>query len=141
MASNKEIAERFAAATGGKEDPGLAELFADKVSVSHVYDDWDKPMEADGAQMAGMTGADHGHFQKLMPDYELRDLRIFAGDDGFAMTRTVSGTLPSGTKVKYAYCAVVTVVDGKITRIMAYQDRGMADELSKAMQEVMSQNA
>jgi ketosteroid isomerase-like protein len=141
MAGTKEIAERFAAATGGNEDPGLAELFADKVSVSHVYDDWDSPMEVDGAAMAGMTGADHGHFQSLMPDYELRDLRIFAGDDGFAMTRTVSGTLASGTTVKYAYCAVATVVDGKITRIMAYQDREMAEALGNAVQAAMSQNA
>jgi ketosteroid isomerase-like protein len=141
MASTKEIAERFVAATGGKSDPELAEIFAPQVAVSHVYDDWDSPMEMDGPTMAASTGADHGHFQQLMPDYELRDLRLFVGDDGFAMTRTVSGTLASGTTVKYAYCAVVTVVDGKITRIMAYQDREMAAELGKAVQEAMSQTA
>jgi ketosteroid isomerase-like protein len=141
MASTKEIADRFAAVVGGAEDPGLAEFFAPEVSVSHVYDDWDAPMVMEGAAMAAATGVDHQHFQTLMPDYELRDLRVFAGDDGFAMTRTVTGTLPSGTKVKYAYCAVATVVDGKITRIMAYQDHGMADELGQAMQEAMSQSS
>jgi len=140
VARTKEIAERFAAVAGGAEDPGLAEFFAPKVSVSHVYDDWDSPMEMEGSAMAASSGADHRYFQKLMPDYEPRDLRIFVGDDGFAMTRTITGTLASGTKVKYAYCAVVTVVDDKITRIMAYQDREMADGLSKAVQEVMVQS-
>lgn len=139
MASTKEIAERFAKATAGTADAALAEIFAPTVAVSHV--DRDSPMEMDGPTMAATTGAGVGHFRQLMPDYELRDRRLFIGDDGFAMTLTGSGTLASGTIVKYAYCTVVTVVDGKITRIMAYHDREMAAELGKAMQEAMSRTA
>jgi ketosteroid isomerase-like protein len=141
MSDLREIAERFAAATGGADDPDLAEIFAPEVRVSHVYDDWDAPMVVDGATMAANTGADNGYFGQLMPDYELTDLRLFVGDDGFAMTRTVNGTLASGTRIKYAYCAVVTVVDGRIARIMAYQDREMAAALGAAVQEMMASSS
>jgi len=132
VASIPEIASRFANAVKGEADANFAELFAAKVTVGHVYDE--QMMEADAAGIIAATLNDEPGFRRLMPDYTPSDIRVFCGEDGFSIARTVAGTLSDGTKISYPFCAVATVEDGKIVRIDAYQDRQQAAPLGAAMQ-------
>jgi len=138
-ASIQEIATRFADAVKGKADPNFAELFAAKVTVGHVYDE--QMMEADSAGIIAATLNDEPGFKRLMSDYSPSNIRIFYGEDGFAIARTVSGTLKDGTKITYPFCAVASVKDGRIVRIDAYQDRQQAALLGAAMQALHAQAA
>lgn len=130
--SNKDLARRFVDHTVGKtNDPNAGDMFADKVTVGHIYDESQNVM--DGKLMAVSHPDEEAEFQKVMPDYKADPGRIFWSDDGFVFVRTVAGTLRDGTKINYCYSAVATVKDGKITQIEAYQDRGQAEPLGKAM--------
>lgn len=131
MPSIQEIATRFANVVKGNPDPNLAELFAPRVVVGHVYDD--QMNEADSAGVVAAALNDEPGFRRLMPDYRPADVRVFCGEDGFAIARTVAGTLRDGTRITYPFCAVATVKDGKIVRIDAYQDRQQAAPLGEAM--------
>jgi ketosteroid isomerase-like protein len=138
-ATIQQIATRFANAVKGAGDPDFAELFAPKVVVGHVYDE--QVIEIDAADIVKGTLNDEPGFKRLMSDYRPSDIRVFYGEDGFAIARTVSGTLADGTKITYPFCAVATVKNGKIVRIDAYQDRQQAAPLGAAMQALHSSEA
>ena len=53
--------------------------------------------------------------------------------DGFAMAATASGELESGVTVRISRCLLITVHDGRITRICEFGDRQQRAPLDDAL--------
>jgi ketosteroid isomerase-like protein len=59
---------------------------------------------------------------KLIPDIRFEDVRRMGTPDGFVEQHILCGTTPSGAALRAYGCFVVTVRDGRITRLNEYLD-------------------
>jgi ketosteroid isomerase-like protein len=125
------LARRFTDGTNGRPDPAFGDLFAEKVRHWHSYETEEPPV-VEGARMAAMFSSDDTRFAQSMPDYR-KDERLFVGDDGFALVRMISGTMPDGRRVFTPHCIVATVEDGRIVRTDVYVDKAQHDIGQQAM--------
>ncbi|WP_197373439.1 hypothetical protein [Mycolicibacterium baixiangningiae] len=126
-----DVAHRFVQTYGQTQiDPNFAALFAETVEVWHNFDD--ETMTLPGGEFAGamlrMLSATaeivHGHSDLIW------SLQI--GDDGFALAATASGDL-NGLPMHIARCLLVTVHNGRITRICEFGDRQQRAPLDEAL--------
>ncbi|TVT60945.1 hypothetical protein FNH05_03765 [Amycolatopsis rhizosphaerae] len=126
------IATRFAQTYSlTRVDPEFDELFAETVEVWHSFDP--ETMSLPGGELAGamlrMLRATkevvRGHSDRIW------SLRVDRG--GFTMAATASGDLEDGTPLHISRCLLVTVHDGRITRIDEFGDQWQRMPLDKAL--------
>jgi len=127
----RDVANRFAQTYGLTQvDPYFVELFAPTVEVWHNYDRDIMRLPGDefASAMLRMLRATadivEGHSDQI------RSLHI--GQDGFTMAATVLGEL-NGGPVHIARCLLVTVHEGRITRIDEFGDRQQRAPLDQAL--------
>ncbi|CAN5764460.1 hypothetical protein BH10ACT9_BH10ACT9_02610 [soil metagenome] len=126
----RNVANRFVQTYGLTQiDPEFDQLFADTVEVWHSFDHETMTMPGrDFAAAMRMLSATadivQGHSDPIW------SLQI--GQDGFAMAATASGEL-DGAPVEISRCLLVTVHDGRITRICEFGDRQQRAPLDEAL--------
>lgn len=59
---------------------------------------------------------------KLIPDIHFEEVRRMGTPDGFVEQHILCGTTPSGARLRAYGCFVVSVRDGRITRLDEYLD-------------------
>jgi len=136
MASTAEIAQRWVDALNGRADPDFAQVFPEHVELWHCYQP--EAMDFDGALLGSMMPTDEARFKQLMSDYRVENEELFISENGFALTRTILGTLSGGEAINFPCCTVVTVDDGKIVKIHAYLDHEQHLPLQRAIMEQMA---
>lgn len=62
----------------------------------------------------------HAAERRLVPDLRFEDVRLRAAEGGYVQQCTIRGTTVHGVPVAIPVCAVVTVVDGLVTRLEEY---------------------
>jgi ketosteroid isomerase-like protein len=63
-----------------------------------------------------------GWMSKIIPDLRFEEVRRIATPAGFVAQHVVRGRAPSGREAHIPWCAVGTVVNGRITRLDEYLD-------------------
>lgn len=126
-----EVANRFAQTYGLTQvDPDFAQLFAETVEVWHSFDH--ETMMLPGDQLAGAMLRMLRASADIVQDHCDRIWSLQVSDDGFALAATASGTL-DGRPVRIARCLLVSVLDGRITRICEFGDRQQRTPLDEAL--------
>lgn len=75
----------------------------------------------------------HEAERRHVPDLRFEDVRLTATDLGYVQQATIRGTTDRGDDVRIPLCAVVTVRDGRITRLEEYVSASHAKPLFEAM--------
>ncbi|MER8009592.1 hypothetical protein [Streptomyces sp. NPDC094149] len=112
-------------------DPDFHELFAENVEVWHSFDH--ETVSLPGGEFAGamvrMLRATkdviHGHCDRIRS--------VMVDHDGFALAATASGELDDGTPVRISRCLLVTICEGRITRIDEFGDHQQRTPLDEAL--------
>lgn len=75
----------------------------------------------------------HAAEQRLVPDLHFEDDRFTETDSGYVHQATIRGTTTKGDDVEIPLCAVVTVVDGRISRVEEYVSSSHVRPIIEAM--------
>ena len=131
-ASVRDVATRFSQTYGlTAVDPDFAELFAETVEIWHSFDL--ETMTLPGDEFAGAMVRMLRATVDIVQGHRDRIWSLEIGDGGFALAATASGEL-DGNAVQIARCLLVTVDDGRITRICEFGDRQQRAPLDEALQ-------
>lgn len=127
----RDVANRFVQTYGLTEvDPDFAQLFADTVEIWHSFDH--ETMTLPGGEFAGAMLRMLRATAEIVQDHSDRIWSVHIGEDGFAMAATASGEL-DGAPVHIARCLLVTVHNGRITRISEFGDSQQRAPLDEAL--------
>lgn len=125
------VANRFVQTYSlARVDPEFDQLFAETVEIWHSFDHETMSLPGDwfAGAMVRMLRATaeivHGHSDQIW------SLKV--DHDGFALAATASGEL-DGTPVRISRCLLVTVHDGRITRICEFGDQQQRTPLDEAL--------
>ncbi|MEV5509467.1 nuclear transport factor 2 family protein [Streptomyces orinoci] len=121
MSDTRTVIDEFFRRVGNGDIAGLGEFFAETVDLN-VY----------GAEEVPWTGrrttkAEAVAFFKTLPEYlqpqEFSVAKVFIdGEDAVVLGRMVQKVKPTGLLFDSPFAFHFTVVDGKITRYIAYED-------------------
>lgn len=126
------VATRFAQTYSlTRIDPEFDELFAETVEVWHSFDH--ETMSLPGGEFAGAMLRMLRATKEMVRGHSDRIWSLRVDRDGFAMAATASGALADGTPVRISRCLLVTVHDGRITRIDEFGDQRQRTPLDKAL--------
>ncbi|MDN4519192.1 hypothetical protein JN086_02790 [Mycolicibacterium austroafricanum] len=126
------VAGRFVQAyTLVEEDPDFEELFAENVEVWHSFDH--ETMVLPGREFAAAMLRMLGATAEIVRGHSDHVWSLKVDTDGFAMAATASGELESGVTVRISRCLLITVHDGRITRICEFGDRQQRAPLDDAL--------
>jgi ketosteroid isomerase-like protein len=127
----RDVANRFVQTYGLTQvDPDFAQLFAETVEIWHSFDH--ETMTLPGNEFADAMLRMLGATADIVQGHSDRIWSLEIGQDGFAMAATASGEL-DGAPVQIARCLLVTVHDGRITRICEFGDRQQRAPLDEAL--------
>ncbi|WP_199255636.1 hypothetical protein [Mycolicibacterium mengxianglii] len=127
----RDVANRFAQTYGLTQvDPYFAQLFAPTVEVWHNFDQ--HTMRLSGDEFAGAMLRMLRATAEIMPGHSDQIWSLQISHDGFTLAATASGEL-NGDLVHIARCLLVTVHEGRITRIYEFGDRQQRAPLDEAL--------
>jgi ketosteroid isomerase-like protein len=128
----RDVANRFAETYGLRQvDPAFDQLFAETVEVWHSFDH--KMVSLPGGEFAGVMLRMLRATADIMRDHADRIWSLKIDHDGFALAATCSGDLEDGTSVLYSRCLLVTVHEGRITRLCEFGDQQQRTPLDEAL--------
>ena len=128
---NQRIADRFAETYNlTKIDPCFEELFAPTVEVWHNFDQ--EVMRLPGQELAHAMLRMLRATADIVQGHSDHILSLQVSNGGFTLAATASGAL-NGDPVHIARCLVVTVHEGRITRICEFGDRQQRAPLDDAL--------
>ena len=108
----------------------IAALAALVAAVKMIGADKDRPGAAVAAVVA-VGGLVARWMAKRMPDKHYDEIRRQPTPTGFVQQHVLRGTAPDGTAVEIPACLIVTIADGRITRLEEYLDTKDAAALSR----------
>jgi ketosteroid isomerase-like protein len=133
QASVRDVANRFVQTYGLTHvDPDFAQLFANTIEYWHSFDH--ETLTLSGDEFAGVLVRMLRATAEIVRRHSDRIWSLEIGDRGFAMAATASGEL-DGVPMQMSRCLLVTVHDGRITRICEFSDlqqRAPLDEVLRA---------
>ncbi|MFI9719449.1 nuclear transport factor 2 family protein [Streptomyces sp. NPDC052396] len=121
MSNTRTVIDEFYRRVGNGDIAGLGELFADEVDLD-VYGSEDVPWIGKRS-----TGAEAVEFFRTLPKYleplEFTVTKIFVdGEDAVALGHMRQKVKANGLVFDSPFAFRFTVVDGKITRYVVYED-------------------
>jgi ketosteroid isomerase-like protein len=108
------LADRLFAAVLAGDIDALRAIYAPEAVIWHNTDGVEERVEEHLRVAAWMA--------KIISDLRFDDVRRVATSEGFVAQHIVRGRTPSGREANIPWCAVGTVVDGRITRLDEYLD-------------------
>jgi hypothetical protein len=127
----QDVANRFAQTYGLTQvDPHFAQLFAPTVEVWHNFDQ--DIISLSGDELAGAMLRMLRATADIVQGHSDRIWSLQIGHDGFTLAATASGEL-NGCPLRIARCLLVTVHEGRITRILEFGDRQQRAPLDEAL--------
>jgi ketosteroid isomerase-like protein len=109
-----EVAERLFAAIEAGDIDAVRELYDPDVEVWHNTDGVAQRRDENLATLAWV--------HRNLSGVRYEDIRRSATDDGFVQRHVFSATNRAGRRIEVPACIVVTVRDGRITRLDEYLD-------------------
>jgi ketosteroid isomerase-like protein len=116
-----DFAERFVAAIQAGDVPAVRAAYWPDAKIWHNSDGVEQTVDQNVKVLEW--------FIRALPDRNYRVLRREALPDGFLQQHVLEATLPDGRKWAMDACVVVTMKDGKITRLDEYLDSARSAEL------------
>jgi ketosteroid isomerase-like protein len=113
-----DLADRFLTAVETGDLDAVRAIYAPHAKIWHNVDGVEQTVEQNLRVL--------GWFARTLPNRRYRVLRREATRDGFFQQHAVEAVLPDGTEWKMPACLVVTVRDGRITRLDEYLDSAQA---------------
>lgn len=127
----RDVANRFAQTyVLTQVDPYFAQLFAPTVEVWHNFDQ--EIMRLSGDEFAGAMLRMLRATADIVQDHSDQIWSLQVSHDGFTVAATASGEL-NGDPVHIARCLLVTVHEGRITRVYEFGDRQQRAPLDEAL--------
>jgi ketosteroid isomerase-like protein len=126
-----DVASRFVQTYSlAQVDPEFAQLFAETVEVWHSFDHETLSLPGDefAVAMLRMLRAT----AEIVRGHSDRIWSLKVDHDGFALAATASGEL-DGTPVHISRCLLVTVHEGRISRICEFGDQQQRTPLDEAL--------
>lgn len=128
----RHVATRFVRAyTLADDDPAFGELFAENVQIWHNFDH--ETLTLSGQQLADAMLRMLRATAEIVGDHSDHASSLMVDTNGFAFAATARGELESGAAIAIARCLLVTVVDGRITRIAEFGDLAQRTPLDEAL--------
>jgi ketosteroid isomerase-like protein len=121
--SVEQLASRLIAAISDNDIDALRGVYASDVVIWHNFDQVEQSLEDNLKVMMWMA--------KRMPDKHYDEIRRQPTPNGFVQQHVLRGTAPDGTAVEIPACLIVTIADGRITRLEEYLDTKDAAALSR----------
>ncbi len=109
-----DFADRYVTALEGDDLSLVQSFYAPDARLWHNTDDIAQNLEVSMKSMKW--------FMRNLPGRHYRVLRREALHDGFLQQHVLEAPLPDGTAWSLKACVVVTVTDGKISRLDEYMD-------------------
>jgi len=109
-----DVAERLFAAIERGDVDAVRELYAPDVEVWHNYDNLAQSRDQNLRTLAWMV--------KNVADRRYEEVRRRPIPGGVLQQHVLRGTAPNGAQLNVPSCMLVTVVDGRVTRIQEYLD-------------------
>lgn len=75
----------------------------------------------------------HAAERRHVPDLHFEDVRIRATEDGYVQQATIRGTTTTDVDVTIPVCAVVTVANGRVSRLEEYVSSSHVRPILEAM--------
>jgi ketosteroid isomerase-like protein len=113
-----DLADRFLTAVESGDADTVRAIYAPHAKIWHNFDGVEQTVEENMRVL--------GWFARTLPNRRYRVLRREATRDGYFQQHVVEAVLPDGTDWKMPACLVVTVKDGRITRLDEYLDSAQA---------------
>jgi ketosteroid isomerase-like protein len=113
-----DLADRFLTAVESGDADTVRAIYAPHAKIWHNFDGVEQTVEQNMRVL--------GWFARTLPNRRYRVLRREATRDGYFQQHVVEAVLPDGTEWKMPACLVVTVKDGRITRLDEYLDSAQA---------------
>ncbi|MFE7980473.1 hypothetical protein [Streptomyces shenzhenensis] len=128
----RHVANRFAETYGLTQvDPEFDQLFAETVEVWHSFDH--ETVSLPGGEFADVMLRMLRATADILRGHADRIWSLKVDHDGFALAATCSGELEGDTPVLYSRCLMVTVHEGRITRICEFGDQQQRTSLDEAL--------
>ncbi|MGJ9422573.1 nuclear transport factor 2 family protein [Aeromicrobium sp. CF3.5] len=116
---NIALLDRIIAAAEAGDATDLANIYAPGAVIWHNHDDKETSVEQNGRLLEGMA--------RWVSDRRYTERRVTAFEGGAVQQHVLRGTrVSTGEEVALHACAVITVVDGQITRLDEYIDSAEA---------------
>lgn len=120
---NIALLDRIIAAAEAGDASDLANIYAPDAVIWHNHDLRDTTVAQNGRLLEGMA--------KWVTDRTYDERRISAFEGGAVQQHVLRGTrVSTGEKIALHACVVITVVDGKITRLDEYIDSAEAAQFA-----------
>jgi uncharacterized protein len=119
----EQLAAKLITAISDNDIDALRDIYAPDVVIWHNFDQIEQSLEDNLKVMMWMA--------KRMPDKHYDDIRRQPTPTGFVQQHVLRGTAPDGTAVEMPACLVVTIANGRITRLDEYLDTRHADPLTR----------
>jgi ketosteroid isomerase-like protein len=87
------------------------------------------PVEMPAAERLALIERERAHTRSMAAV----DVRVTPTADGFVVQQTSVVTMPSGDELRIPVCVLVTVRDGRVTRVDEYADSAAAGPLIAAL--------
>jgi ketosteroid isomerase-like protein len=108
------LADRFFDAIDRHDEAALRELYTPDVAVWHNHDGLEQRLEVNLKVL--------GWLHRTVADKRYEDVRRMPTPTGFVEQHVLRGTAPDGEPLEVPACLVVTVRDGRISRVEEYVD-------------------
>ena len=112
------LAERFVAAVESGNIAAIEAIYAPDALIWHNFDNVEQTVEENLRVLRWIA--------RVLPERRYRVVRREAIRDGFFQQHYLEATLPDGAAWSMPACLVVTVKDGRITRLEEYLDTAQA---------------
>ncbi len=113
-----DLADRFLTAVESGDADTVRAIYAPHAKIWHNFDGVEQTVDENMRVL--------GWFARTLPNRRYRVQRREATRDGYFQQHVVEAVLPDGTHWKMPACLVVTVKDGRITRLDEYLDSAQA---------------
>lgn len=117
-----ELADRFFAAIDSYDVDTLREIYTPDVAVWHNHDRKEQLLELNLQVL--------GWLHRKVKNKRYEEVRRHVTPTGFVEQHVLRGTAPNGAELDVPACLVVTVTDGRISRIEEYVDSAHVAALS-----------
>ncbi|HLK24213.1 MAG TPA: nuclear transport factor 2 family protein [Caulobacteraceae bacterium] len=112
------LADRFVSAVESGDIAAVQAIYAPEARIWHNFDRVEQTVEQNLRVL--------GWLARTLPHRRYRVIRREALRDGFFQQHVLEATLPDGTAWSMPACLVVTVKDGRISRLDEYLDSAQA---------------
>ena len=113
-----DLADRFVTAVEAGDLDTVRAIYAPHAKIWHNFDGVEQTVEQNLRVL--------GWFARTLPNRRYDVRRREATSDGFFQQHVVEAVLPDGTEWTMPACLIVTVKDGRITRLDEYLDSAHA---------------